>query len=248
MLIVSYGGGTDSTALLGLLHQRGVRPDQITFADTGDEKPHTYEFVKLVSEWCKRVGFPEIEIVRWVDREGRTRILSQDCINQKTLPSAAFGFKGCSTKYKIQPQERRDREDPRCKAIWSCGERVVKMIGYEAGEERRMRPADDKYEYQYPLITAGMDRDDCIEMIQRYMKLPRPGKSSCYFCPQQKKQEWVQLKREYPALFAKAVQIEQNAELTSVKGLGRRYSITEIDESALPAYEQDYDLPCGCVD
>ena len=248
MIIVSYGAGTDSTAMLGLLHKQGVRPDQITFADTGDEKPHTYAFIELVREWCKKVGFPDVEIVRWIDREGRTRVLSEDCIAQKTLPSAAFGFKGCSTKYKIQPQERRDREDPRCREVWEAGGRVVKMIGYEAGEERRMRPSDDKYEYRYPLIDAGMDREDCIDMITGYMGLPRPGKSSCFFCPQQKKQEWMQLKREYPVLFAKAIDIEQNAELTSVKGLGRRYSILELNEAAIPAYEQDYDLPCGCVD
>jgi len=254
MIIVSYGGGTDSTALLGLLHQQGVRPDQITFADTGDERPHTYQFIELVREWCAKVGFPDIETVRWVDRAGRTRVLSQDCFEQKTLPSAAFGFKGCSTKYKIQPQERRDRNDPRCKAIWGVGARVVKMIGYEAGEERRMRPSDDKYEYQYPLIDAGMDRTECVKMIQHYMLLPRPGKSACYHCPQQKLGEWAQLARDYPKLFAEACAMEANAELTSIKGLGRRFSIRDLTPAQLAApnpHEHDVDnddMPCGCVD
>lgn len=253
MIIVSYGMGTDSTAMLGLLHKQGVRPDQITAADTGDEHPHTYRFLDLVQTWCARVGFPAIEVVRWVDRQGRTRVLSEDCFEQKTLPSAAFGFKGCSTKYKIQPQERRDRLDPRCQAVWAAGGKVVKLIGYEYGEERRMRPADAKYEYRYPLIEAQMDRDDCIRVITNEMGLPRPGKSSCWHCPQQRMGEWADLARQYPGLFAKSCAMEANAELTTIKGLGRRYAVRELTPEQLAQtnpHEHDLndDLPCGCVD
>ena len=47
--IVAYGGGTNSTALLvGLLEQK-EKPDLILFADTGGEKPHTYEHINKVS-------------------------------------------------------------------------------------------------------------------------------------------------------------------------------------------------------
>ena len=35
--IVSYGGGTNSTAMLVGLWERGERPDAIVFADTGGE-------------------------------------------------------------------------------------------------------------------------------------------------------------------------------------------------------------------
>ena len=34
MIALSYGGGTDSTALLLAAHARGIRPDLIVFADT----------------------------------------------------------------------------------------------------------------------------------------------------------------------------------------------------------------------
>jgi hypothetical protein len=252
MIIVSYGMGTDSTALLGLLHQQGIRPDQITAADTGDERPHTYRYLEIVREWCLSHGFPDIDIVRWIDRTGRTRVLSEDCFEQKTLPSAAFGFKGCSTKYKIQPQERRDRDDPRCQEVWKRGDRVIKMIGYEYGEERRMRGPDNRYEYQYPLIDAQMDREACVQMITGYMGLPRAGKSSCWHCPQQKIGEWADLKRTSPDLFDKAIAMEANAELTSVKGLGRRFAIADLTQAQLAKtspHEHDIDeMPCGCVD
>ncbi|WP_176048187.1 phosphoadenosine phosphosulfate reductase family protein [Burkholderia sp. BCC1644] len=248
MVIVSYGGGTDSTAMLGLMERIGIRPDQITFADTGSEKPHTYEYIKLVNEWCKKVGFPEIEIVRWIDRQGRTRVLHQDCLDQKTLPSVCFGFKGCSTKYKIQPQERRDREDPRCQAVWAAGGLVDKFIGYEAGEERRMRGPDEKYRYHYPLIDHGLEREDCIDMITGTMGLPRAGKSACFCCGNSKKAEVAQLKRQYPVLFQTAIRMERNAVLTSVKGLGRSFAWGDLKDEDVPAYEPDHDMPCGCYE
>ncbi len=42
LLVVSYGVGLDSTAMLVEMHNRGMRPDLILFSDTGGEKPETY--------------------------------------------------------------------------------------------------------------------------------------------------------------------------------------------------------------
>ncbi|HEY3900846.1 MAG TPA: hypothetical protein VGM54_19705 [Chthoniobacter sp.] len=43
-LIVCYGMGVDSTALLVGLKARGISPDAILTADTGGEKPATYAY------------------------------------------------------------------------------------------------------------------------------------------------------------------------------------------------------------
>ena len=37
MLVVSFGGGTNSTAMLVGMSERGIIPDAILFADTGGE-------------------------------------------------------------------------------------------------------------------------------------------------------------------------------------------------------------------
>ena len=42
-LVVAYGLGVDSTAMLVEFAHRGIRPDLILFADTGGEKPETYQ-------------------------------------------------------------------------------------------------------------------------------------------------------------------------------------------------------------
>src|SRR5580658_8213180 len=64
-LVVCYGAGRDSTALLVGLWQRGIRPDLILFADVGAERQATYDFIPVMNRWLKSVGFPEITVVRY---------------------------------------------------------------------------------------------------------------------------------------------------------------------------------------
>ena len=47
MNIVSFGGGTNSAALLIGLYKHKIPIDLITFADTGAEHPHTYQFIEI---------------------------------------------------------------------------------------------------------------------------------------------------------------------------------------------------------
>jgi hypothetical protein len=64
-IVVSYGGGVDSTAMLIAMYLKGVKPDLIVFSDTGDEKRETYAYIKLFSRWLKSVGFPPITRTRY---------------------------------------------------------------------------------------------------------------------------------------------------------------------------------------
>ena len=58
-LIVAYGGGTNSTAMLCGFRERGIRPALILFADTGGELPHTYEHLRVMSDKCQEwFGLP----------------------------------------------------------------------------------------------------------------------------------------------------------------------------------------------
>ena len=47
-IIVCYGGGVDSTAMLVMLKRHGIRPDLIMFADTGGEFPEVYDYVRRI--------------------------------------------------------------------------------------------------------------------------------------------------------------------------------------------------------
>ena len=135
--IVSYGGGANSTALLVGLHQHRIPVDLILFADTGGEHPHTYAYLDIMDRWLKDHGMPEITRVYKTTKDGRRLTLEDECLKSGTLPSIAYGFKRCSLKHKIGPQEKFCNNYPPCRKVWVSGKKVVKFIGYDAGEHYR---------------------------------------------------------------------------------------------------------------
>jgi len=252
--IVAFGGGVDSTAMIiGLINEN--RPiDLILFADTGAEKPHTYEHIKKFSQWLKDKGYPEITIVKKVRRDGSLETLEEECHRRKNLPSIAYGFKSCSQKHKIQPQDKFLNNWQPTKDCWDAELKAVKYIGYDANESHRADNADKrndpKYTNQYPLIEWDWSREDCLNIIKEAGINP-PGKSACFFCPSSKKQEIVELYETYPDLMDRAIKIEEQAELTSIKGLGRNFSWKTLiqmhkNQEELPF--TGFDLPCECTE
>ncbi len=261
MNIVSFGGGTNSTAMIIGMYHKGIPIDLILFADTGAERLETYQYIDIFNDWLVAHKLPQITVVKHVDKDGNILTLEQDCLQSGNLPSIAYGFKTCSNKHKIRPQDNFCNNYDPCKKIWAKGEKITKYIGYDAGEERRKTNAfaydiqDKKYQRIYPLIEWEWYREDCIQVIEQE-GLPLPGKSSCFFCPSMKKPEIIELKRIHPDLFARAVAIEENAKdnLVTVHGLGRNYSwknfieAEELQIGMCLMYDQDSDIPCGCYD
>ena len=260
MNIVAYGGGTNSTAMLIGMHDRGIPVDLILFADTGNEQPHTYAFLPIMNEWLAAHGMPKITVVEYVDKNGDRLTLEQECLRSGTLPALAYGHKKCSLKHKVEPQEKFCNNYAPCKEAWARGEKVVKYIGFDAGEERRRDNAivydmiDPKYQKEYPMIDWGWYRKDCIAAIEKE-GLPLPGKSSCFFCPAMKKSEIRTLYHKHRDLYERAIAIENNAQpnLVSVKGLGRDWrwqDFVEADKNqiAMCWMFPEHDMPCGCYD
>ena len=136
-LAVAYGLGVNSTAMLVEFVRRGVRPDVILFADTGGEKPETYAYLPVIQEYLVSVGFPPVEVVRYRPRTAPYRTLEGQCLHTGTLPSLAYGGKSCSLKFKRGPQDRLILELFPVSCLRSSGRRVVRAIGFDAGEERR---------------------------------------------------------------------------------------------------------------
>ncbi len=251
-LLVAYGGGINSTAMLVGMAERGIRPDAILFADTGGERPETYAYVAAVSAWCEAQGFPAIVTV---DGGRKYPSLEAECLGSETLPSIAYGFKRCSLKWKVEPQEQWARRWQPAIDCWTAGGAVIKAIGYHAGETHRSVKASDKaYAYRYFLREWQWSQEDCVAAVQR-AGLPKAGKSACFFCPSTKPREILDLQRDHPDLFNRALTIERKARdagtLQTVKGLGRNWAWeTFVDfqnrQCALPL--GDTDLPCGCYD
>jgi hypothetical protein len=267
--ILSYGAGTNSTGQLCAMVRHGMpAPHAILFADTGDgltvlddgrivvkndwsrfgEKPHTYTYIAMFSEWLFEHGYPRITVVR---NGGKDETLEENCIRRKALPAVAYGFKTCSQRYKIEPQDKWCNNDAACRATWKAGGRVTKLIGYHADEPWRAIPSPDpKYDNRYLLIEWGMGDEECAAEITA-AGLPLPGKSACFFCPNSEGEEVNLLAVNYPELADRALFMESNADLTDIAGLGRSWSwkdcLAQFDMFP-DTFKQNRDMPCGCYD
>lgn len=244
-VVVSYGAGTNSTAVLIEMARRGEPVDLITFADTGGERPETYAYLALFSDWLVAHGMPAVTLVK---KGGRVETLEQDCLRKRMLPSVAYGFKSCSQKYKGEPQDAFTNNWQPALDAWAAGLKVIKCIGYDADEPQRAKfTEDNKYQWRYPLLEWDMGRDECIEVI-RAAGLPLPGKSSCFFCPNSRREEILALPDD---LKDRAIALERNADLTTLTGLGRRWRWEDLiasDRDQIPMFDAPTEMPCGCYD
>lgn len=262
LVVAAYGMGTNSTALIIEMVRRGERIDAILCADTGGERPRTYAYREMFSEWLVAHGYPPITVVK---KGGRQETLEEDCLRRGALPSLSYGRKTCSLRFKQEPQTRWLNNWAAAKACWAAGGKVIKLIGYDMDEPHRGQPyQDEKFINRYPLLEWGWGRQECIEAIAA-AGLPQPGKSSCFFCPSMTKPEILQLRQEEPALLIRALNIEATASrsgnMESVNGLGRRLNWGEYielvdeaeanDPSAFFLRQQDFPNPpqcSGCYD
>lgn len=248
LVVCSFGGGTNSTAMLIGMVERGEKCDLIVFADTGGEKPYTYEHIIDMSKWLVAHNMPSIQTVRGTaPKMIEDDSLEGECLRIKALPSIAYGYKKCSQKWKIAPINMYVGKF--CKERGIDPASVIRMIGFDADETRR---AKDFPNEKYPLIEWNWGRDECVNAIKR-AGLKLPGKSACFFCPSSKKHEILQLKRDYPDLAARAVAMENNAELTHIKGLGRDFAWRDLlawNEAQIDMFphESRIEIDCGCYD
>ncbi len=165
-LIASWGGGRNSTAMLIGMHEYGIRPDAILFADTGGEKPETYDFMFGFGAWLLAVGMPCLTILH---KDSMYSSLEDNCLKKNMLPSRAYGFSSCAEKWKHQPQEKWANHWQPAIDCWAKGGKVVKAIGFDTGEAHRAERApamNDKYVYYYPLTTYRCRRSRRVSTVR----------------------------------------------------------------------------------
>jgi hypothetical protein len=135
-VVLAYGIGVDSTALLIEKHARGEAPDLVLTADTSVEKPATYEYLDVIRPWMRDRGI-RFELVSYVPKRFKHwppyyGILEM-CLTNATLPSKSLGGSSCSLKYKKAPQDKFLSTWQPAVDAWARGQRVVRLIGYDAG-------------------------------------------------------------------------------------------------------------------
>lgn len=241
LIAVSFGAGVDSTAMLVALRAAGIRPDVITFADTGGERPETLVHAARTNELLRRWGWPEIVTCRKVPMASTGYVdLYGNCLANETLPSLAFGMKSCSIKWKQVPQDQylqgvsRGPSAAPAHPVWlqaqATGQRIVKLIGYDCGpadlrRSRAIKTTGEAFDYVYPLQLIGWKRIDCVRAIAAELGADMvPIKSACFFCPASKAWELWSLAADHPDLLERALLLERRA----LTGRHSRFDVAEF--------------------
>jgi hypothetical protein len=228
-VVLAYGIGVDSTALLVELVGRGQKPDLVLSADTGVEKPATYAYLDVIRPWMDGHGIRH-ELVLYTPKRFKHWPpyygLLEMCLTNATLPSKSLGGSSCSLKYKKAPQDAFLANWQPAIDAWARGQRVTRLIGYDAGPRDTLRAnhalsiEDPLYDCQSPLREWGWDRDACVRRIIAE-GLPVPPKSSCWLCIANKPEEIRDLPRWCLRLIV-LVEARAAPRLHTVEGLWRR--------------------------
>lgn len=97
-VVVAYGAGVDSTALIIERHARG-EPIDMALRAIMPEKPETLEHIQLFERWMDAHDIPHAT-VSYAPRRFKHwppyYDLLENCLTNGTLPSIAFGRHSCS--------------------------------------------------------------------------------------------------------------------------------------------------------
>jgi len=187
---LSYGGGINSTALAILMVQNKLPQYQhfkIIFSDTGCERPETYSYIqKVFSPWLLKHGHKLIIVKPKESVIGRWERLA--ITGNRVIRS-------CTVEAKIKPIEK------------FIGKNAKQLVGFSAEESHRAKLRKNKY---YPLMEMGIDRQDCVHIIQN-AGLCLPIKSGCWCCPFLRVGEVLELIKKHPEKAQRILRLEQAA-------------------------------------
>jgi len=280
--VLSLGAGVQSSTLL-LMALKGEleRPDCAVFADTGWEPKAVYEHLERLKAECERNGFHlhlvsqgclptdlKHHINNWQDEsrwawEGQPPFSVIDRTPKPGMPADDGGgrlWRHCTREYKIKPIHRHIRR----MLGFKKGQRMPKepvverWYGISIDECQRMRDSREKWaQNRYPLIDAGMDRNNCKKWLERngWGEVPR---SSCVGCPYHSNAYWRRMKKYMPDEWADAVAFDKELRKQQYPGVTGKVYIhrdmvpldevdlsTDRDRGQLDLFGEECEGMCG---
>ncbi len=221
--IISLGAGVQSStmALMAAVGELTPMPDCAIFADTGGEPQKVYDWLAWLET---QLPFP---VHRVMHKDGLLKnIMRTAVVNgvEERFVSVPFFtlFKGkagmtrrqCTREFKIQPIEKFIRRDILGLKHGERGPKeivVTQWIGISTDEMQRMKESRLGFvRHRFPLIDdKPMSRAQCLQWMER-QGFPKPGKSSCTFCPYHDDGIWRDMKLNDPQAWQQAVEVDKH--------------------------------------
>ncbi len=198
--VVSLSGGKDSTAMLLMMLERGMRVDEVVYADTGMEFPEMDAHIAKVEQ---AIDMP----ITYLRHPQGFEYLMFDYVLQKGERQGERGYgwarpgsRWCTSRLKTELIDRYFREISNSKA-------VVHYVGIAADESHRVK---DK---RYPLVEWGVTEGEALDYCYKrgfdweglYGKFHRV---SCWCCPLKSLDELRVLRHDFPDLWKRILDMD----------------------------------------
>jgi len=210
----SYGGGTQTVAILVLIAQGKLPvPRLAIMADTGRERSSTWRYLEQHAlPLMQQLG---IEF----HRAGHDLATVDLYAGTGDLLLPAFTTTGklptfCSDKWKRLVVRRHLRQ-----LGYGPTKPIVEWLGMSLDEIHRMKQSDVQWiETRWPLVfDVPLRRVECETIIQRY-GLPLPAKSACWACPHLSNDEWRDIRDHDPDDFDRAIRLDAEIRVADKHG------------------------------
>ena len=213
--VLSLGLGVQSSCLALMAREDEVTPmpDCAIWADTGSEARWTYSWLDVL---IPMLPFPVYRVCQGEGLLPNVKLpLRQDY--KVTLPAFTESQtergqlrRQCTSDFKVKPINRKLRQLAGIAHKRTPTEPIVTMwLGISLDEVGRMKSNREPWiENRWPLIEKRMTRSDCLLWMERH-GYPRPGKSSCVFCPFHSDGEWADVRQNDPDGWQTALQVDE---------------------------------------
>jgi hypothetical protein len=254
VIVLSLGGGVQST-VLALMAVRGeLELDHIIFSDPGNESKATYKHMEWLEPVMieagldyRRVSGGNIydDVMEFAkDPEAKTGDIGQPPFMTIRNDGTSEVLKGplwrkCTAEYKILPIEREVRKIVGLKKHQHMPKGFIctKLLGISLDEVQRMKPSRNKWEViRYPLIDMGMTRWDCFRWLEKH-GYPEPPRSACVICPFHSDAYWRDIKNNSPDEFEGACKMDDAIRSDAIPGVTGEVF---IHRSCVPLRDVDF--------
>ena len=214
LTVISLGAGVQSSVMV-LMAARGElspMPDCAIFADTQFEPSGIYEHLDWLEE---QLPFPVYRVTAGDIRADH--LAARNTPDQRVASMPLFTVNGgmvrrqCTAEYKINPIHKKLRELLGLKYRQRAPKEIAikQWLGISTDEATRMKPSRNAWvENVWPLIEAGMSRQDCLRWFEQNYPGRVLAKSACVACPFHTDVFWRDIKINDPTTFQEAVDFD----------------------------------------
>jgi len=206
------GGGVQSTAIAALIVMGKLpKPDLSWIVDVGWEPASTWKHVdEVLIPRLANIGVT-LNILRTTDYVDNNPI---DQSGHLRLPAYRVSLEGRRMKFDMHCSQGWKRRVANQWLRFQGVERCDTWLGISTDEIRRVRKSTLHWnQNRYPLVELGIDRGKCLYLLGKN-GWPIPPRTSCYMCPNHSDAGWIELKRNAPEDFERAVQLEREIRTT----------------------------------